>query len=302
MSFAEYKRNSAQRFEKLRGLMRFNLGTHKRTRLRRAGCGDTTTLLHNDVAAEHGGMFAEDCLRHLGKRPRDEAIERLRFLTVLHSVERLEKKPAMQAVERMETALRRVFDGSGAWMLGAVEIEIVNIDLLQKISALTEDEARKLNVLRRLGEASSSNSALLVHFHGIVDLTDHGNLLLCEGQLRTRFKKVAAWQRSPYQIELKRLFKDRTISKNIRDIASYVTKGGNDQLRYNAGFGRDLGADLDAKIWRAGSGRADQGGGTVPDERGLTVGEVKFLDGLWRELMNRKRNKRGYLVGSDEAT
>jgi hypothetical protein len=137
---------------------------------------------------------------------------------------------------------------------------------------------------------------MIMSRHGIVDLIGNGNSLLREEQLRRRFKKVAAWQRSPYQIELKRLFKARTISKNIRDIASYMTKGGNDQLRYNAGFGCDLAADLDAKIWRAGSGRADQGGETVPDERGLTVGEIKFLDDLWRDLMNRRRNKRGYLV------
>jgi hypothetical protein len=90
--------------------------------------------------------------------------------------------------------------------------------------------------------------------------------------------------------------KTERYQKNLRNIASYLTKGGNDQLRYNAGFGRDLVEDLDAKIWRAGTGRADKGGETVADERGLTVGEIKFLDDMWRELMDRKRNKRGYLV------
>ena len=117
-----------------------------------------------------------------------------------------------------------------------------------------------------------------------------------EAELRKRAKKIAAWQRSPYQVEIKRLFKDRTVLQNIRDIASYVTKGGNEKLRYNAGFGRDLDDDLDAKMWRAGTGRADKGGETVSDERGLTVGEIAFLDDVWRDLMDRKRNKRGYLV------
>jgi hypothetical protein len=92
------------------------------------------------------------------------------------------------------------------------------------------------------------------------------------------------------------LFKDRTVIQNIQGIASYVTKGGNEQLRYNTGFGRDLDDDLDAKMWRAGTGRADKGGETVSDERGLTVGEIAFLDDVWRNLMGRKRNKRGYLV------
>ncbi len=67
-----------------------------------------------------------------------------------------------------------------------------------------------------------------------------------------------------------------------------------------------LAEDLDAKIWREGTGRADKGepknrerehdGETVADERGLTIGEIVFLDDVWRELMDRKRNKRGYLV------
>ena len=199
----------------------------------------------------------------------------------------------------METDLRRVFDGSGAWLLGAVEVEIVNIELLRRIGSLNDDEARKLDVLQKLYEAGSvdafdQSKGVLVHFHGIVDLK--GNSSLREEQLRKRYKKIAAWQRSPYQLELKRLYSGRTVSKNIQDIARYLTKGGNDQLRYNAGFGRDLAEDLDAKIWRAGMGRADQGAETVADERGLTVGEIKFLDNLWRELMERTRNKRGYLI------
>ena len=245
-------------------------------------------------------MLADDYLRRFGTLSRDEGRERVRFLTVLHSVVRLDKKGVMRAVGRMEATLRRVFDGTHAWMLGAIEIEIVNIALLRKISTLSKDEARKLNVLEKLYEADSSSigsmvdSGALVHFHGIVDLI--GNSSLREEQLRRRFQKVAAWQRSPYQVELKRLFLGRTISANIRDIASYVTKGGNDQLRYNAGFGRDLAEDLDARIWRAGTGRADKGGETVTDERGLTIGEIKFLDEAWRHLMDRKSNKRGYLV------
>ena len=90
------------------------------------------------------------------------------------------------------------------------------------------------------------HSGVLVHFHGIVDLG--GNPSLREEWLRKRAAKIVAWQRSPYQVEIKRLFKDRTVMENIRDIASYVTKGGNEKLRYNAGFGRDLDDDLDAKM------------------------------------------------------
>ena len=69
------------------------------------------------------------------------------------------------------------------------------------------------------------------------------------------------------------------------------------RLRYNAGFGRDLAEDLDAKIWKHfGVGRSARGGETVADERGLTVGEVQQLDALYVWLMNRRKDKRGYLL------
>ena len=303
-TFEELRRGGAQDLERLRAVIRPNLGSHKRTRLRRAGCGELQTLLHDEVAKRHADMLREDYRKRLERLTRSEAQERLRFLTVLHSVVRLDRKAVMRAVGRMEAALRRVFDGSGAWALGAVEVEVVNIALLRRVGALSDDEARKLNVLEKIREPGASagslvagahsDSGALVHFHGIVDLGS--NSLLCEERLRNRIKRVAAWQRSPYQVELKRLFKDRTVLSNIRDIASYLTKGGNEKLRYNAGFGRDLAEDLDAKIWRAGMGRADRGGETVWDERGLTVAEIAFLDETWRELMGRKRDRRGYLM------
>lgn len=297
-SFKELKRNAAEDFEKLRALTRPNLGTQKNTRLRRAGCGSSGTLLHRNVASRHGEMLAADYVKRFGKLKRNEAYDRLRFLTVLHSVAGLEKRSVGRSVKRLETSLSRIIESSGVWMLGAVEVEIVNFGLLKRKSVLFDDEARKLNVLERLRESvptvgSKQDSAVLVHLHGIVDL---GNSTLNEDQLRSRFAKVTAWQRSPYQVELKRLFEKRTVRQNLRDIASYLTKGGNDQLRYNAGFGRDLDDDIDAKIWRAGTGRADQGGETVLDERGLTLVEIGFLDEIWRDLMDRKTNQRGYLL------
>ena len=204
-------------------------------------------------------MLFEDYQQKLGKLTKKAAQDRLRFLTILHSVTSLNKKDVMRAVVKMETALHRSFDGSGAWLLGAIEIEVVNIALLRRIGSLNEDETRKLDVLERLANPNSTETAdngALVHFHGIVDLGG-GNSLLREEQLRRNFKKISAWQRSPYQIELKRHFKDPTVAQNLKGIASYITKGGNEKLRYNAGFRRDLADDLDAKMWRAGNGRAD---------------------------------------------
>jgi hypothetical protein len=301
-TFEELKLEGGKELARLQAERRLNLGSHKRTRLKRAGCGESGTLLHDEVAERHANMLRDDYMKLFEKLTRSEAEGRLRFLTVLHSVVALDKKAVMKAVQGMETALSRVFDGSEAWALGAVEVEIVNVELLRRIGAGSDDEARKLNVLQRLHETDAvdatdehSSSRALVHFHGIVDLLDC-NSALREELLRKRAKELGAWQRAPYQVELKRLFKGRTVLQNIQEISRYLTKGGNDDLRCNAGFGRDLADDLDAKIWRAGMGRADRGGETVADERGLTVGEIVFLDDIWRALMDRNRSERGYLL------
>ena len=112
-----------------------------------------------------------------------------------------------------------------------------------------------------------------------------------------RKKHETSWNTTAYQVEIKGLFKNRTAAKNLNAIAAYVTKGGNENLRYSAGFGRDLAEDLEAKIWRAGLVDKDE---KVDDERGLTVGEVQQLDQLYVWLMRRRSDKRGYIIGTSD--
>jgi hypothetical protein len=143
--------------------------------------------------------------------------------------------------------------------------------------------------------ADKTKSKILVHCHVVVDLGK--DFEKNEEELRKLCAKEHSWKRSKYQVEIKGLFKNRKTSRNLKAIAAYVTKGGNENLRYNAGFGRDLAEDLEAKIWRLfGVGRSARGGETIADERGLTVGEVQQLDELYVWLMNRRKDKRGYLL------
>ena len=37
----------------------------------------------------------------------------------------------------------------------------------------------------------------------------------------------------------------------------------------------------------------------LDDERGLTIGEVQQLDALYSWLMNRRRDERGYVLGTN---
>jgi hypothetical protein len=136
-TFEELKQGHDKVLARLQAEGRPNLGAHKRSRLRRAGRGESKTLLHNEVAERHAEMLRDEYMERLGRLTPDEAEQRLRFMTVLHSVVALDKDAVMRAVQEMETALSRVFEESETWVLGAVEVEIVNVGLLRRIGSLS---------------------------------------------------------------------------------------------------------------------------------------------------------------------
>ena len=283
---------------------RYNLGTHKRIRLRRAGVEKSGSLLHADVAKAHGAkLFLE--LNRRAKAIGLEADARLRFMTILQAVVDPTVEAVEEAIFRLEAAFKSAVGSLRLWSRGSIELEMVNLDILERINTAREDEGRKINVLNSLMPLKEfqglmipddkTKSMILVHCHVVVDLgKDHArNLEL----LADKKKRELSWKTSGYQVEIKGLFKNRTAAKNLNAIATYVTKGGNENLRYSAGFGRDLAEDLEAKIWRVGLLDKDE---KVDDERGLTVGEVQQLDQLYVWLMRRRSDKRGYIIGTSD--
>ena len=192
----------------------------------------------------------------------------------------------------MTECVIRSFIDTGATCLGAIEFEIVNLAMLRRIGSLKEDETRKLDVLERLTDGQL-DTGVLIHFHGVVDLS---NSLLQSDELRTKFLAIEHWRKSDFQVQLKAFYGNRTLAENLDGLASYITKGGNETLRYNLGFGRDPDDQLDAQIWRSGLGRADRGAETITDERALTLAEVALLDQLWVSLMRKRHDNRGYLI------
>jgi hypothetical protein len=71
-------------------------------------------------------------------------------------------------------------------------------------------------------------------------------------------------------------------------------------LRYKMGFGRDYDEDVEAKMWKT-YGRdliAENDDGVIEDVRGLTGNEIRFLDTITRRLMDRRRDGRGYVIGT----
>ena len=58
------KSKSGETPEQLGQMLRFNLGTHKRTRLTRAGAVDSGSLLHNAIAAAHAKKLSDELQGH----------------------------------------------------------------------------------------------------------------------------------------------------------------------------------------------------------------------------------------------
>ncbi len=300
----DYTRGKA--FSDLQEHIRYDLGVHKKTRLKLAGVESSLSLLHDDISESHAQKLSTE-LRTRADKVGITAKNRFGFMTILQAVVEPTENKGSATVEALEGQFQAIIGDLGLWSRGAIELEMVNLTILEKISSLTENEARKLNVLTELGElqefmglmvpTSKFLTRVLVHCHVVVDLGKTPEAT--EEEIRKRIKRKGYWKKSKYQVEIKGLFKNRAVSTNLNKIAAYVVKGGNENLRYNAGFGRDLAEDLEAKIWRAGTGRKDKGAETIEDERGLTVAEVKRLDDLYVWLMKRRKDKRGYLIGSN---
>ena len=302
-TYFQYKKRAGDvQFQSIVAALRYDLGEHKKTRLKKAGCANSRTLLHNDVAADHAGTLEAEYRKHCAGRLDDI---RLRYLTVLHELVPLYVDKVITSCVDMKSRLVELFSHTKVWARGVIGVELVSIEHLKAIERQTANEKRKLTVvsdliplrgLEGLLVKNATGTMALVHCHVLVDLG--GIEASREDAFRSAIQRVNYWNQASYQIELKRTFKHRSLRKNLSGISKYATKGGNEQLRYKSGFGRDLAEDLDAKIWRAGSGRKDRGGDTVEDNRGLTVGEVAFLDAVYRRLMDLKRNKKGYVVSS----
>lgn len=181
--------------------------------------------------------------------------------------------------------------------LVAVEFEIVNLSLLRKIKSRSNSEPRKLDVLEKIG-ATDIASGVLVHLHGVLNFS---NAKLDANAFKAELRKDKAWARSNYQIEIKNLHRGKPLEENLERIASYLTKGGNETLKYNPGFGRDPDSLLDTQIWRGKSGRVENGAEAIPDERGLTIGEIRLLDEIWQRQMAAREDNRGYLIETRQA-
>jgi len=62
--FQKMKDTAREHYQRLRLIIRPDLGTHKRTRLMQAECDRSKSLLHDDVAERHAELLTDD-FRHM---------------------------------------------------------------------------------------------------------------------------------------------------------------------------------------------------------------------------------------------
>jgi hypothetical protein len=302
--FQEIKASRAQVFSGLRDQMQPAYGMYRQNRLKKAGGKASKTLLQPSVAESHAARLESRFQNAFGRLTNAEANDRLRFLTVLHGAVIMDKAMIDRSVTDMEKALIRAIrkndNTNGVKVIGAIEIELINMDLLREIEQQTKKEKRKLAVVESLAvgpnptlwtDRTLASRYALVHFHGIADMGPAPDASKRADNLAKALRQ--RWT-APYAIELKKTFEKQSINKKLYHIANYLTKSGNEELRFKTSYGRELDSDLYSKIWRIGGHDPDH---MPSDRRGINYGEIRFLADITYDLMRRRSSKTdGYLI------
>ena len=335
ISLQDLRRRSTKEIERLRKVTSFKVGDWKRTRLEKA-LGKrlaTATLLDDGTHQEHTELMVRRFQKHWGALTKDEATERLRFLTILDRLVEVDADAMVDACDHLMVWIKHALNTElrHIGIIGCVEMEIVNLSHSEKktmgskkithalrgsratsslsIPSLDENEHRKLNVLRAMRDHVAPNtlwsptdntkSWVLIHFHGVVHLGGTAD------EIDTLHERVAKKLRRhwnlPYAVELKKTFDKQQSRTKFAKIADYITKCGNERLRYETRFGRGM-SQIDVTeraMWKQGYRGIDEVEGeesAMEDSVGLTLGEVEALGKAIDRLMKRNRRRDGYVL------
>lgn len=255
------------------------------------------------------------------EKPTDTEIagNHLRFLTLVDSVTAVDASDAVKAAIKLKEKLTTTASSvKGIECLGVIEVEVVSLALMEKfagIDKVTDSERRKLNVCKILAKDLTSplyaddKSLFLIHFHGIISASKETQF----NDFEEVVKKVDAWSKAPRQVMMSRLStqyggKFKSVSENLKHIAIYITKGGNDwyskkaYLRYKIGFENDDAQVTDEDTWvqknwrRNELLRQEHSEDGIEDQLSLTAYEIGQLAITIDGLMGLNRTRTGYLV------
>jgi hypothetical protein len=327
---------------------KFLIGSHNAVRLRRSlAAGQRQdlidrTLLTPEVHKVHAKRLSDRYLKQWTKKrdqatrnwqklppslrmanakptEHDIAAAQYRFLTVVDSVTAVDAGDALRAVIKLKEKLTTTASSvRGIFVLGVLEVEVVSMRLMREFRRLdqsSDSEYRKLDVCETLTQNlkgslyAQDDSFFLVHFHGVVTAKTPEQF----EQFYERLRKVKAWNAAPRQLEMKALSKaysgrSKSMEQNLKHIATYITKGGNDwyankaYLRYKIGFENDDAQVNDEATWvaknwrRSAILRQEHSEGGIVDLLSMTAEEILQLAVVIDGLMGLNRTRTGYLV------
>lgn len=230
---------------------------------------------------------------------------RLRFVTILHSVVFLDLNQMLDAATDLEKQLHLALVGEfpSVRLVGAIEFEFINLDLLRKASfdhdGRHSGKRKRETLLDMLGPIlfASTEFCVLVHFHGVMDLGP-GDTDITKEKLDQRLRSFSSCWTKPNQIQIKQLSQHvsgtrKTVKRNLQDIARYITKGSNfvqgkhRYFKYKVAFDQeDSGFALDATFVAEGS----------EDARNMPFEQIVLCADVLNRLMDRRRQRDGYVV------
>ena len=258
--------------------------------------------------------------KNTSKPTEDEiASSQLRFFTLVDSVTAMDHQSALKVSILMKNELlTSLAKTKGLWCLGAIEGEVISLKAMRRIrdeDVNGNSERRKLDVCEVLASElggtlfENDSSLFLIHFHGVLVAKNEGQF----SEFNNNLQKIKRWNVAPRQIEIKKLStqfnnKPKGIEMNLKHIATYLTKGGNDwvsnkaYLRYKIGFEND---DFEneqiwiLKNWRRSEllkkEHSEEG---ITDSLSLTSGEIIELTLFLDNLMSLNRTRTGYLIST----
>lgn len=306
----------------------FLVGTHNSQRLTRAlQTGNVPhlinrTLLSRSVHETHTDLLFNRLQKQCGRKRNQD----IKFLTVLHKLVGMDASICLQEVLRFKDRLDETFGQCrGIHVIGTMECEVVSLDLMRQVMPVdSSSEKHKLKVLENLHRKSfprkesgtetdhvtdnplpipvSTPSYFLVHFHGVV-VEHHWKSTLSDA-LGKSFGQV------PNQVLLQPLSeqfggKTRTVQENLKFIARYLTKGGNDfingqsYLRYKIRFKNEVSRSEEewvSRHWRTDEDlRREHLEEGVNDPLSLSRGEICHLARVIDGMMGWHRRRTGYV-------
>ena len=249
----------------------FKINSHRIKRLEEIGRVETKTLLNPKIS----NQMAIRVERNILKKIDETGIESdgMRFATFLNEVVEMDRVAVKKSVNEMLEKIDEIFTFKRVYLFGASELEIVNINFVKEVVNKSGKQKRKLEVLKAMTKdkfLEEKSSLVMVHAH-IFCMSEDGDNEFWE-KIST---KAETFFKTKHAVRIQKLFTRYDTSTNVKNIAGYVTKCGNELFRLKAAQERDTYAD---EISARPSKR---------DVRSLTKNQLIFLDDIYLDLQNR---------------